>query len=98
MPVHILAFPCDQFFLQEPAANDEIINGIMYVRPGNGFIPHKKIHFFEKSQVNGANETALYTNLKVIADYFIQAGYSTSDFLYQECVNWSKFWILLLTL
>lgn len=64
MPVQILAFPCDQFGLQEPGANDEIVNGVMYVRPGHGFVPNKKIHFFEKSEVNGANETSLYTQLK----------------------------------
>jgi glutathione peroxidase len=49
----ILAFPCNQFYLQEPAENHELLNGtvqviklaidsnsfsgIVHVRPGNGW-------------------------------------------------------------
>jgi hypothetical protein len=35
----IAAFPCNQFGLQEPGENHEILNGLRYVRPGDGFIP-----------------------------------------------------------
>jgi glutathione peroxidase len=35
----IVGFPCNQFGGQEPGANDEILNGLKYVRPGNGFVP-----------------------------------------------------------
>ncbi|CAK8698298.1 unnamed protein product [Clavelina lepadiformis] len=63
-PVVILAFPCDQFNLQQPEADDEILNGIKYVRPGHGFVPNNRIHYFAKSNVNGADETSLYKNLK----------------------------------
>jgi hypothetical protein len=34
-----LGFPCNQFGNQEPGANSEILNGLRYVRPGNGFVP-----------------------------------------------------------
>ncbi|CCD74204.1 Glutathione peroxidase [Caenorhabditis elegans] len=32
----IAAFPCNQFYLQEPAENHELLNGLTHVRPGNG--------------------------------------------------------------
>uniref|UniRef100_F7AGI1 Glutathione peroxidase n=2 Tax=Ciona intestinalis TaxID=7719 RepID=F7AGI1_CIOIN len=59
-----LAFPCNQFGLQQPEANDEILNGVMYVRPGHGFVPNKKIYFFSKTQVNGGSEDPLFTSIK----------------------------------
>nr|CAD2124801.1 unnamed protein product [Meloidogyne enterolobii] len=60
----ILAFPCNQFYLQEPAENHEIMNGIKYVRPGNGWKPHKNLHIYGKLEVNGANQHPLYEFLK----------------------------------
>ena len=59
----ILAFPCDQFGLQEPGRNPEILNGIKYVRPGGGFEPQFPV--FGKTHVNGQNELPLFTFLKV---------------------------------
>jgi len=47
----ILGFPCAQFYNQEPGKNDEILNCIKFVRPGNGYVP--KFTLFEKSLVNG---------------------------------------------
>jgi glutathione peroxidase len=38
------------------------MNGIQYVRPGNGFQP--LFPLTSKTEVNGANETALYAFLK----------------------------------
>lgn len=59
----ILGFPCDSFELQEPGGSgEEIMNGIMYVRPGGGFVP--QMEMFEKSLVNGDGEIPLYTFLK----------------------------------
>ncbi|KAF7634279.1 Glutathione peroxidase [Meloidogyne graminicola] len=60
----ILAFPCNQFYLQEPAENHEIMNGIKFVRPGNGWKPHKNLHIYGKLEVNGANQHPLYEFLK----------------------------------
>jgi glutathione peroxidase len=62
----IIAIPCNQFHLEEPGENFEILNAIKYVRPGNGYVPHKHIHFYEKVDVNGDNEHPLYTWLKSI--------------------------------
>nr|XP_053633204.1 glutathione peroxidase-like [Cherax quadricarinatus] len=58
----ILGFPCNQFNLHEQGANSEIMNGIRYVRPGDGFEP--LITMFEKTEVNGNNEHPLFTFLK----------------------------------
>ncbi|XP_064418719.1 glutathione peroxidase 9 [Latimeria chalumnae] len=58
----ILAFPCNQFGLQEPEDNQETINVLKYVRPGEGFVP--KFQVFSKIEVNGATEHPLYTFLK----------------------------------
>ncbi|GIY14720.1 glutathione peroxidase 3 [Caerostris extrusa] len=49
--------------MQEPGGNGlEILNGIQYVRPGNGFVPNFPI--FQKIDVNGEKEHPLYTFLK----------------------------------
>ena len=59
----VLAFPCNQFGQQEPGGTDEeILNGIRYVRPGNDF--QTNITLFRKIDVNGANEHPLYSYLK----------------------------------
>ena len=51
----------------EPGENyTEILNGLKYVRPGNGFQPHNQIDFFNKQEVNGPNEHAMFNFLKVI--------------------------------
>ncbi|KAF8355228.1 gpx-5 [Pristionchus pacificus] len=60
----ILAFPCNQFYLQEPAENHELLNGIMYVRPGNGWRPHQNLHIYGKLETNGENHHPLYEFLK----------------------------------
>ena len=61
----ILAFPCNQFYLQEPGENHEIMNGLTYVRPGNGWRPHSDLHIYGKLEVNGENNHPLYEFLKV---------------------------------
>ncbi|XP_053633033.2 glutathione peroxidase [Cherax quadricarinatus] len=58
----ILGFPCNQFSMLEPGTNSEIMNGIRYVRPGDGFEP--LITMFEKTEVNGNNEHPFFTFLK----------------------------------
>ncbi|KAJ0050011.1 hypothetical protein NL108_011819, partial [Boleophthalmus pectinirostris] len=58
----ILGFPSNQFGKQEPGQNHEILPGLQYVRPGNGFVPNFRL--FEKGDVNGQNEQPVYTFLK----------------------------------
>lgn len=60
----ILAFPCHQFGREEPGKNEyEVLNGLKYVRPGYGYVPNFPL--FNKSDVNGVNESGIYTFLKV---------------------------------
>ena len=60
----VLGFPCNQFGKQEPGANaDEILNGLKYVRPGNGFVPN--FPMFKKRDVNGKTEDQIYAFFKV---------------------------------
>uniref|UniRef100_A0A672SM33 Glutathione peroxidase n=1 Tax=Sinocyclocheilus grahami TaxID=75366 RepID=A0A672SM33_SINGR len=58
----ILGIPCNQFGMQEPGKNNEILSALKYVRPGNGFVPNFQL--FEKVDVNGVNEHTLFTFLK----------------------------------
>lgn len=59
----VLAFPCNQFRLQEPGSNGtEIMNCVRWVRPGSDFNPG--FQFFHKIQVNGAGEHPVYRFLK----------------------------------
>ena len=62
--LRIVGFPCNQFGLQEPAANKyELLNGLKYVRPGHGFVPNFQL--LEKRDVNGEKEDEIYTYFKV---------------------------------
>jgi len=60
--LRIFGFPCNQFGVQEPGQNSEILNGLKYVRPGNGFVPNFPLS--KKLDVNGAKEHKLFTFLK----------------------------------
>lgn len=58
--VAILGFPCNQFGHQTNEGNDEFLNTLKYVRPGDGFELHPGITIFEKTDVNGANADPLF--------------------------------------
>ncbi|CAG5905007.1 unnamed protein product [Menidia menidia] len=58
----VLGFPCNQFGLQSPEVNHEMLSILTYVRPGGGFVP--KFPIFGKVEVNGLNEEPLFTFLK----------------------------------
>ncbi|KAK3097220.1 hypothetical protein FSP39_007613 [Pinctada imbricata] len=61
--IKIVGFPCNQFKHQEPARNTtELLNGLRYVRPGEGYIP--AFDLMNKSDVNGPKENPVYTYLK----------------------------------
>jgi len=60
----VLVFPCNQFGLQEPGRNNEILNGLRYVRPGNNFSLTAGVTVFGKGDVNGEKTSALYRYLK----------------------------------
>lgn len=51
---------------QEPSDSaEEILNGIKYVRPGNGFVP--KFKLTQRIDVNGPKAHPIYSYLKVSA-------------------------------
>lgn len=58
----IVAIPNNQFGLEEPAKNEELLNCIRYVRPGNNYIPNFNLTI--KYDVNGENQIELYSFLK----------------------------------
>ncbi|TKS71320.1 Glutathione peroxidase 1 [Collichthys lucidus] len=58
----ILGVPCNQFGHQENCKNEEILNSLKYVRPGNGFEP--KFQILEKVNVNGKDAHPLFVFLK----------------------------------
>ncbi|KAI5093681.1 glutathione peroxidase 1a, partial [Silurus meridionalis] len=58
----VLGAPCNQFGHQENAKNEEILNYLKYVRPGNGFEP--LFQLLEKIDVNGKNAHPLFVFLK----------------------------------
>ena len=61
----VVGIPCNNFGLQEPGLNEELMNGIREVRPGQGFVP--KFNLTKKADVNGEDELSLYTFLKVFS-------------------------------
>lgn len=58
--VNILAFPCNQFGHQTNEGNEEFLNTLKYVRPGNDFALNENIKVFEKVNVNGADSHPLF--------------------------------------
>jgi glutathione peroxidase len=62
--VAILGFPCNQFGHQTNENNEEFLNTLEFVRPGNGFKPASTVSIFEKTDVNGADAAPLFKWLK----------------------------------
>ena len=60
----ILAFPCNQFGHQTNEGNEEFLNTLKYVRPGDGFAPAESVTVYEKTDVNGLNAAPLFKWLK----------------------------------
>lgn len=58
----VLGAPCNQFGHQENDKNEEILNSLKYVRPGNGFEPHFQL--LQKIDVNGKDAHPLFVFLK----------------------------------
>lgn len=60
--LEILGFPCNQFGHKENCKNEEVLNLLKYVRPGNGFEPN--IEMFCKVDVNGEDAHPVFKFLK----------------------------------
>jgi len=58
----VLAFPSNQFGHQENNSNEELLDILHHIRPGNNF--HPLMDIFQKINVNGRNEDPLFTFLK----------------------------------
>mmetsp|Transcript_6373 Transcript_6373/g.13555 ORF Transcript_6373/g.13555 Transcript_6373/m.13555 type:complete len:157 (-) Transcript_6373:214-684(-) len=58
----VLGFPCNQFGHQTNENNEEFLNTLKYVRPGNGFEPNFDV--FAKVNVNGAQAHPLFRFLR----------------------------------
>ncbi|KAK3612461.1 hypothetical protein CHS0354_032075 [Potamilus streckersoni] len=77
----VLGFPCNNFGLQEPGADaSEILNGLKFVRPGNGFEP--KFRLTQKIDVNGDKEHPIYTYLKRNCESPKDMFYNSTDLFY----------------
>jgi len=92
----ILAFPCNQYWIQEPGSSaEEILNGIKYVRPGGGFTPNFQL--FKKIEVAGENQHPLYNylvrNCPPTRNYFASAERLVYKPIMQQDIrwNWEKF-------
>ncbi|EFO97357.1 hypothetical protein CRE_16661 [Caenorhabditis remanei] len=78
----IAAFPCNQFYLQEPAENHELMNGLTHVRPGNGWVPHQELHIYGKIDVNGDNHHPLYEFVKQSCPQTVDKIGKTEELMY----------------
>lgn len=56
--------PSNNFGGQEPGDNGEILNGLKYVRPGNGFVP--LFDLTQKVDVNGAFTHPVWNSIKSV--------------------------------
>lgn len=57
---NITIFPCNQFLLQEPEGNAQVLDMMKYIRPGNGFVPNVGMDVYGILNVNGAERDPLY--------------------------------------
>lgn len=73
------------FFKQENATNDEILQSLKYVRPGNGYVPNFPV--FEKCEVNGANAHPLFVFLKEALPF--PHDDTVSLMTNPQCIIWS---------
>jgi glutathione peroxidase len=60
----IIGVPCNQFGHQTNEGNDEFLNTLKYVRPGNNFEVNSAITICEKANVNGADALPLFKWMK----------------------------------
>ncbi|KAL7643844.1 UNVERIFIED_CONTAM: hypothetical protein RMT77_005850 [Armadillidium vulgare] len=64
----ILGFPTNEFGKAEPGSgNDQIINALKYVRPGDGF--EAKLTFYQKIATNGDGDSPIFNFLKSTCPY-----------------------------
>lgn len=63
----VMAFPSNQFGHQTQEKDQEILNVLKYVRPGNGYEPNFPV--FAKMDVNGETENEIFTFLKAALPY-----------------------------
>ncbi len=71
--VTVIGFPCNQFGMQEPGMNNELLNGVKHVRPGGGYVP--KFNMTEKLDINGDSSHELFNRLKVRSWIIINTNY-----------------------
>lgn len=62
--VKILGFPCNQFGHQTNEGDEEFLNTLKYVRPGNNFEVNSEITLMQKCNVNGADALPVFKWLK----------------------------------
>jgi len=67
----IAAFPCNQFDGQEPGENDELLNGLKYVRPGKGWEAGANMKIFGKLKVNGKDAHPMYQFLRSVCPHTV---------------------------
>ncbi|XP_064622286.1 glutathione peroxidase 2-like [Lineus longissimus] len=60
----VLAFPCNQFGHQMSVREDEILQTMKHIRPGNDFNPH--FNLFAPVEVNGHNAHPIYEYLRKV--------------------------------
>lgn len=59
---NVLGMPSNSFGGQEPGSNDEILNILKYVRPGNGFVPAFPLS--QSLSVNGLLSDPVWTAIR----------------------------------
>jgi len=79
--VTVLGFPCNQFGLQEPGSNAEILKVLEHVRPGDGYRPNFPL--FNKIEVNGETEDEFFTFMKSKCD-LVAPTFTTRSQLYYD--------------
>lgn len=62
-----LGFPSNQFGHQTQETDSEVLSLLKHVRPGDGYEP--KFPMFTKMEVNGANESEIFSFLKASLPY-----------------------------
>jgi len=80
--LEILGFPCAQFANQEPGSGEqEILNCLKYVRPGNGYEP--EFTLFDKSTINGIGMNPVFKFVRS------RCGPPKDDMISTKFISWT---------
>jgi len=68
------------------------MNGLVYVRPGNGWLPHPDLHIYSKIEVNGQDGHPMYNFLKSACPQAVPVFEARENLFYDPVAQNDVYW------